>query len=139
MISVPSDSKMDNEKLERLILKLGENMEGQPGFWQFEFAQRRLICLTDESHDRMRLMTPVATSEHLSPELVLECLKANFDRALDARYCLNGDTLWTAFIHPLGSLSSTQFASACSQVVEAADNFGSKFSSGGLSFNTDII
>jgi len=139
MISVPRSTDMNNDRLGELIAQIGSDVEGQPGFWQFNFGQARLVCITDETHDRMRVMTPIAPVDELPPKEILECMNANFDRALDARYCINNGTLWGAFIHPLGCLTSTLFHSACSQVSEVAINFGSSYTSGGLSFNSDIV
>jgi len=139
MISVPRPSPMNNEKLGEAIARIGSEVEGQSGFWQFNFGEVRLICITDETHDRMRVMTPIASVEELSSEHFLACMNANFDRALDARYCINNDTIWGAFIHPLGCLTDSLFHSACSQVSDVAVNFGGSYSSGGLSFNSDIF
>ena len=137
MISIQS-SGMNNKRLGELIATIGSDVEGQPGFWQFNFGEIRLICITDETHDRMRVMTPIASVEELGSEHILACMNANFDRALDARYCVNNDMLWGAFIHPLGCLTDSLFHSACSQVSDVAVNFGGSYSSGGLSFNSDI-
>lgn len=87
----------------------------------------------------MRVMTPIVALDEMSQEQILSCLSANFDRALDARYCLNNETLWGAFIHPLGSLTAELFHSACFQVSEVAHNFGDSYTSSGLSFNTDMF
>ena len=139
MISVPLSPGMNNRKLEVLITQLDANVEGQLGFWQFEYDGYPLICITDEDMDRMRIMTPIVQVEQLSDAVILECMNANFDRALDARYCINNGTLWGAFIHPLTPLNQDQFHSACSQVAMVSRNFGTSFSSGGLAFNTDIV
>lgn len=139
MISVSKSPDMNNNLLGELIQQIGNDIEGQPGFWQFNFGDVRMICVTDETHNRMRLMTPIAKEDELAPEIILACMNANFDRALDARYCLNNGTLWGAFIHPLGSLTGSLFHSACSQVSEVALNFGGSYSSGGLSFNSDVV
>lgn len=130
---------MNNERLGELIAKIGTDIEGQPGFWQFKFEQIGLICVTDETHDRMRVMSPIASVEDVKSEHILACMNANFDRALDARYCISNETLWSAFIHPLGCLTDALFHSACSQVSEAAVNFGGTYSSGGLSFNSGVV
>ena len=138
MISVPQPSDMNNDRLGELIRQIGGDVEGQSGFWQFNFGETRLICITDETHNRMRVMTPI-NIEELTGEILVACMSANFDRALDARYCMNNGQLWGAFLHPLASLTGPLFHSACSQVSEVALNFGTSFSSGGLSFNSDIF
>ena len=138
MISVPQPS-MNDERLGALIARLGSEVEGQPGFWRFNFGNARMVCITDETHDRMRVMAPIAALEEVKPEEILTCMKANFDKTIDTRYCINNETMWTVFLHPLNCLTAALFHSACCQVSEAARNFGGSYSSGGLKFNPDYI
>ena len=126
---------MDNNRLRELIRELAtELIEDQLGFWKFEHREMLVMVVTDESHNRMRVMSPVTKIESLTNEEWLVLMSANFDRALDARYCVNGDTLWSAFIHPLQQLGSAQFRDAVQQVVTLAENYGTSFSSGDLAF-----
>jgi len=134
MIMASDAGGMSNRGLDALIKQIGTDIKGQLGFWEFTAHGWRLCCITDESHNRMRLMTSIADKGQLTPELLTACMQANFDRALDARYCLSGDTLWGAFIHPLRSLEASLFLSACSQVAMLGENFGTTFSSGELRF-----
>lgn len=125
---------MNNARLESLIRERCEIEEGQPGYWKFEYQGRIVLVITDESHDRMRIITPVAEVTELSEEIWLLALTANFDRALDARYAVNGEYLWSAFIHPLSPLTDHQFTDGLQQVTTLADNFGTTFSSSSLAF-----
>ena len=134
MIMSNSRTGMNNERLDALIREVGEEVRGELGFWEFSYCGRRLCCMTDESHDRMRVMTPIIDLDDVSESQLRICMEANFDRALDARYCLNDTTLWGAFIHPLKSLHANLFRSACRQVVHIADTFGDAYSSGELRF-----
>lgn len=59
---------------------------------------------------------------------------ANFDRALDARYCVYKGALWAAFIHPLAELSEAYFESGVEQVVTLAETFGTTYNSGAFIF-----
>ena len=56
--------------------------------WSFEYGGRDFYVMTDENHNRMRAMMPVAQADSLSPDDLRTLLEANFDRALDARYAL---------------------------------------------------
>ncbi len=127
-------SGMDNRRLDQLIRETGEAVEGDLGYWRFEVNGVMLYCVADEPHDRMRIMAPVAPMEEVHEDQLRACMEANFDRALDARYCVNEDTLWTAFIHPLKPLTTDQFLSAVRQVAKAVQNFGTSYSSGELIF-----
>lgn len=134
MIMAKQEGGMNNQHLDALIREIGTDVKGDLGFWEFTVSGRRIYCITDESHDRMRLMTPIVEMSELSHEQILACMSANYNRALDARYCLNEDTLWGAFMHPLRSIQAKLFRSACQQVAEVANNFGESYSSGELRF-----
>ena len=89
---------MNNRRLKKLIEEVGTSISGETGAWRFHVDEIVMFCITDESHDRMRVIAPIANAEELDSELLAECLAANFDRALDARYCIHDGTLWGAFI-----------------------------------------
>ncbi len=125
---------MSNLVLHALILSLDPEPKGLPGMWEFNYEGSKLICMTDEAANRMRILTPIRELAEVSDEELRECMEANFDRALDARYCINHGILWGAFIHPLSTLSATEFYSAVQQVVGVKENFGSSYSSGGMIF-----
>ncbi len=129
-----SPAYMDNRHLRELIVENATKMiEDQPGFWKFEFAESLVFVMTDETHNRMRIMTPVADIGEMPDEGMLVLMRANFDRALDARYCIKDETLWSAFIHPLQVLDQQQFLNGLNQVVTLAKNYGTSFSS------TDVV
>ncbi|MEM7014288.1 MAG: hypothetical protein AAF585_22735 [Verrucomicrobiota bacterium] len=125
---------MNNEALQKLIQSVDPDLKGQLGMWEFEVEGIQLMCMTDEKADRMRIMIPVAKLEDVSKEQLAECMEANFDRALDARYCVNHGVLWGAFIHPLSSLTPRDFFSAVSQVISIRETFGDSYSSGFFQF-----
>lgn len=128
---------MNNNRLERLISEHADHIHDDTvGYWKFEYKDRVLIVMTDESHNRMRIITPVAEVNELADEIWLLCMSANFDRALDARYAVSGDFLWSVFIHPLSQLTDGQFIDGMDQVGTLADNFGTSFSSSDLVFGS---
>lgn len=134
MIMAQEFGRMSCQRLDALIRRVGEDVEGAEGFWQFTLYERQLICVADEEDDRMRVMTGVTPVSEMTADQLSECFEANYDRTLDVRYCISDGMLWAAFIHPLGSLSSCLLRSACNQVVEAANNFGTSYSSGELRY-----
>jgi hypothetical protein len=128
---------MNNHRLGSLIQEHADQIyDNTPGYWKFEFKDRALVVMTDEAHNRMRIITPVAEVTELADEIWLMCMSANFDRALDARYAVSGDYLWSAFIHPLQQLDDGQFVDAIEQVATLAENFGTSFSSSDLVFGS---
>ena len=125
---------MTNARLDELVRELSGEVQGQLGFWQMKVAGRDVLVVTDETHNRMRIMTPVAADGGLESEELHRLLSANFDRALDAKYAISNGTLWSAFTHPLAELTDEQFIGCVGQVVTLADNFGKSYSSSGLFF-----
>jgi len=102
---------MNNKQLGVLIRKAATQVhEDQLGFWKFE----------------VEASVPSDTLQIL--------LEANYDRALDARYCINNEVIWSAFLHPLAELNDRQFLNALDQVVTLKNNFGSSYTSSGLVF-----
>lgn len=129
-----AEPRMNNERLGSLLQRIDENAEGQPGFWRATVAGRAITVITDENADRMRIISPVANAENLDPQLMFRLLQANFDTALDARYSIAKNIVWSLYLHPLGSLDDAQFLAAIGQVVNLATSFGTTYSSGALTF-----
>ncbi len=134
MVSCAQNDKMTNEKLGDIINKLSGQVEGQNGNWQFVIDSTPFICLTDVTHNRMRIISPIEELTKLTEDQLLKCMEANFHTVLDSKYAVSEGTLWSVFIHPLKELSEKQVISAISQVYSGAKTFGSLYSSGQLSF-----
>lgn len=111
--------------------------EGESGPGATKHLPPVLVVMTDERADRMRIMIPIRPFDPKNVEdlqLALIALHANYDRALDARYAVQDGVLWSAFIHPLESLTPSDFASGLRQVRGLRENTGSTYSSGELLF-----
>lgn len=102
--------------------------------WQFTVDERMLIVVTDANAGRMRIITPIAEASALPPDALERLMQANFDTALDARYAIGQGVVWGAFVHPLTSLTTRDFASGVLQTKSLADTFGTTFSSGALNY-----
>ena len=125
---------MTNDRLGARIAEVADEVDGQPGFWTFRYADREVMVVTDVNANRMRIMTPVIERERV-PEGELEVLlAANFDRALDARYAIAQGYLWSVFLHPLASLSVDDFDSGLAQVTRLADRYGYDYTSSDFVF-----
>ena len=125
---------MTNKKLDDLIRQITSDVVGQTGNWQFLINKRDILVITDERHNRMRIMSPVTTQDRLNEAELTRLLEANFSSALDAKYALRDQTLWSVFTHPLGELSDEQFLDCVAQVANLANNFGHSYASGNLFF-----
>lgn len=131
--STPS-TRMTNQRLGELISIVSAEASGQPGYWQFNIRGRDLLVITDETHNRMRIMAPIAPQSELDNDELVRLLEANYDRALDAKFALKDGVLWSVFTHPLGELTDDQFTDCINQVATLADNFGGSYASSDLFF-----
>ena len=118
------------EKLDALINLMDGDAVRNGNSWQLSLAERQVFIVTDATADRMRIITPIGPAADLSASLLERMLQANYDAALDARYAIAQDIVWSVFIHPLSSLTEKDFLSGAAQTVIAAQTFGTSFSSG---------
>jgi hypothetical protein len=128
------EKAMSNTRLDELIKRLDQKAQGRPGYWTLTIDEREVLVITDERADRMRIITPVIKTEDLDERHMFRLLQANFDSALDARYAVGRDIVWSAFIHPLRTLRDADFISGVGQVINLAETFGSSYSSGAFVF-----
>lgn len=126
--------RMTVDDLEITISSIDENYQRSGGQIQFRVADIQINVVTDENADRMRIIVPILPSDQLDQETLFRVMQANFDSALDARYAIGQGILWSAFVHPLSSLTEPDFLSALGQTINTATSFGSSFSSGALVF-----
>ena len=57
--------KMTNDKMEKILLREAENVEGNNGNWQVVYLDRPLYIITDENFNRMRIISPVQEVSNL--------------------------------------------------------------------------
>ena len=127
---------MNNQKLFEQLEGVADHLEGNTGNWKFKIDAVIFFCLTDEFHNRMRIIAPIAKIEDITEEHIKKCMEANFHTALDIRYAFSDGIVWAAFIHPLKELTDEQVQSAVKQVYSGVKTFGSYYSGGSLSFPT---
>lgn len=129
---------MNNEKLQNIYTSVSDSIYGEKGAWQFFIKDVQLVSVTDISHNRMRIMSPITNSNNLTDKLIKAALVANFHTALDVKYAVSDGVLWSVFIHPLKELSGEQVKDAVSQVYYANINFGTTFTSTSLTFPSSL-
>ena len=124
--------KMTGKKLSDLILNFDENAVVDTNSVQFTILERPVFLVYDVKADRMRLMSPIGQAGLLDHEVLTRLMQANYDAALDARYALANDIIWSVFLHPLGSLTEDDLLSGIAQTVTAAETFGTSYTSGAV-------
>jgi len=126
--------KMTNSDLEKIIYVIADSIRGDTGNWQFMIKDRIMVCITDEENNRMRIMSPIIEQKKLAYVDMLKLMEANFHTALDVKYAISDNLLWSVFIHPLKELEKEEVLSAINQVYAAAITYGTTYSSTSLSF-----
>ncbi len=125
---------MTTSAIGKLLDSYLTELEGEDGFWRGMREDVQLFVLSDESHDRMRIMAPIGELKDMESEVLQLLLEANYDRALDAKYALRGKEVWSVSVHPLATLAPDDFASFLDQVVRLVKNTGSTYASSDLVF-----
>lgn len=127
---------MDLSTIGTILRRLDADAQTSPDgrVVQVTIKERQVLFVSDPTHNRMRLMSAIRQAEGLTEEEMMRIMQANFDSALDARYAVAQGTLWAVYIHPLRELTETQFIAAVGQVVNAAESYGTSYSSGLITF-----
>ncbi len=132
--TIATSQNTNNDTLDEVITRVADTVAGQKGAWQFKLKDRLLVCLTDETNNRMRIISPITDLDNLTEEDLLKSLLANFHTALDVKYAISDAVLWSVFTHPLKELTEAQMEDAIIQVYNAAETYGTLYSSTNLSF-----
>lgn len=125
---------MTLDRIDHVIATEGTNVKRENGYWEAEIDGVRLAVVTDVNADRMRIITPITDVDRLPEGALHLLLEANYHSALDARYAINAEVVYGAYIHPLSPLDEAELKSALHQVASLYNTFGSTFSSGELIF-----
>jgi hypothetical protein len=131
---VMPEGPMTLDRLDAIVRALDPEAQSNGRMWQLTINEVQVLIVTDETADRMRAITPIAKADEVSPEDMQRILQANFDTALDARYAIAKDILWSAYIHPLTPLEKDQLNSGLGQVVNLAQSYGTLYSGGALQY-----
>jgi len=126
--------EMNPAKLQELIEQVADTVILNGNSIQFLYQEIPIFSIYDESANRMRIISPIVETKDVIEEQLLNMLVANFHSALDVKYALSDEIIWSVFIHPLKELSDHQVLDAISQVHAASITFGSTYSSTDLVF-----
>ena len=126
---------MTMQRLAEIVQALDPDVIARGPALEFTLDDIPVVVIADPRADRMRAMVPIASVESLGEADYLRMMQANFDAALDARYAIANNTLWSTYIHPLSPLGKDQFISGLGQVANAAKTYGTLYSGGLMQFN----
>lgn len=125
---------MNQASMENIINNLAQESKGKKGFVEFNYNNVKMYLISDVKHNRMRIISAITKYNKLSIKHVDAILESNFHKSLDARYAVSNGVLYSAYIHPLSELQSSQIKSAVEQVANLALSFGRDYSSGILNY-----
>ncbi len=128
---------MTHSTLGRLLERVLADLEGSEGFWHGQRDDVTVYVISDVEHDRMRIMAPVGELRVKDAGFLTILLRANFDRALDAKYALRNKELWSVFMHPLSTIAPDDLGTFVDQVVRLVKNTGSTYASSELVFGVE--
>jgi|AACY02.2.fsa_nt_gi Domain of unknown function (DUF1821). len=117
-----------------IVLRLDPEAAVRPGALELHVEDIPVLIVMDLRADRMRAMVPVRSATGLTAEELTRMMQANFDSALDARYAIAQDRVWSVFIHPLSSLDTRTLISGIGQTVNVAQTYGTLYSGGLLQY-----
>ncbi len=121
-------------KLDSIINSAAQKVEKDHSRWSFLIHEIPFMVIADSTHNRMRIISPITEVSRLDEDLKTAALMANFHTALDIKYAITNEILWSVFIHPLKELSEAQVYDALGQVYFGNITFGTTFSSSSLIF-----
>ena len=128
----PPEGTMTLNHMGEIVSRLDKDAVREGGMWSFKVADVTVMIVIDEANDRMRILVAVRPVDGLDADELMRLLQADFDSALDARYAVAREILWSVYIHPLAALHDRQFISAIGQTVNLALTYGTTYTSGGL-------
>jgi len=132
--SAHARGKMTQKKMEKIVTDMASDSEGVPGNIQFIYNGVQMAIISNVEHNRMRIVAPIIEASRLEDKHLFATLISNFHLALDARYALGSNLLFSVYIHPLKELTRDQIESAVRQVATLQQTFGGEYTSGQLSY-----
>jgi hypothetical protein len=129
-----TQAPMTQARMEQIFGDQVDAIEGPSGAIRTIVDEVEIYLISDPTNDRMRLLARVADVNRVDPRIVNVLLQANFYRTLDARYAVSEGIVFSAYLHPLSTLSREELISGFDQVLALAKNFGTTYSSGKLDF-----
>lgn len=114
---------MRNHALRLYLNRYLTKIEGSNGSWSGERDGVLIFVFSDEQSDRLRLLSAIGTFRSVSVNDLLPFLRANLDRALDAKYAMRDNELWAVAMHPMTTLDARDLEYYLDQVVQLAKNY----------------
>jgi hypothetical protein len=128
---------MNNRQLHRIIQDFTGTVDGGIGHWTLILKDVEMSCISDELHNRMRLIAPITSIKEMKVGQMKKCMEANFHTALDVKYSFSKGQLFGVFIHPLKELTESQFKDGLRQLFSIVKTYDTTYSGGELKYPTE--
>ena len=125
---------MTQARMAEIVAKVAGEYEGSSNNIQFVFNEVPMALISDAASNRMRIIAPITEVNNLTDAHIKAAMVSNFHLALDARYAIGNGMMFAAYIHPMKELTDQQLENAISQVSTLRLTFGTKYTSGTLTF-----
>ncbi len=125
---------MNHADINNALRRLVNDFVDRDGIWALQHGELPIHVVSDPAADRVRVFAPIYSVDLGDATQLFRLLRANFETALDARYCVWRGTLYAAFIHPLAALDEATFIDGMEQVVTLVHSTGDTYASTGLRF-----
>ncbi len=126
--------EMTSDRLGQLFEEVAETVVENGNSYNILYKEMPIFCIFDERANRMRIISPIVKREEIGEKEILNALVANFHSALDVKYALSDEIIWSVFTHPLKELSDHQVLDALDQVYLASATFGNSYTSTSIVF-----
>lgn len=123
-----------SEAIRRVLEEVAIDVGGADGQFTARYRNTRLVVYVNQTHGRLRIMTPVQAERDLTAQDLRILLNANYGRALDARYAIGDGVVWALFNRPLEGIDRATFLDGLDQVANLKKNFGTSYRSTNLTF-----
>jgi hypothetical protein len=91
-------------------------LTAEPGAWQVEIPEGRLLVLLSQDQSWLRILIPIAPAQEAQAFLE-QLLTANFDETQETRYALSQNVLWGVFQHNSKTLDPEDLSAAVARLI----------------------
>ena len=130
---------MSSKKLGKILKKHAVELKGDKGGWEVLLDKRPILVAADEEANRLRIFTFVVELADVNSDELEKLLRANFTKAVDAKYAIRNGLVMSIYSHPLKESTELQIADALQQVNNLAENFRTSYSSTELPFQFEAF
>ncbi|GAB4350041.1 MAG: hypothetical protein Kow0099_33360 [Candidatus Abyssubacteria bacterium] len=118
---------MTEERAIELLRARNITVGGKSGQRQFFYDGLQIFLLVEPRQNRLGLVTPVArmdllrlNDDFVEVSLLQKLMKANYLATGYTRFSLNREVLWVSYLHPLDTLTPSDFLAALEQLTAVA-------------------